>query len=424
MEIIKALNVIESVEAKMATTYSKIADYYADKPEISTFMLNMKLDEESHRELVKMQKRIVSKNMNIFDKGIEIDIDKINATLAMMDDIIANPSRPLAELINMLYSIERSPAELYALSALRNANTPMKEFLSSFANTFRTHFIDLLDFAKQMGIQNTIITDEGLRQMRVPFDIMVTVNESTILNSSDISEGGIFLIADEMLEIGSLVTLDLTIVDEKLKIDAVVRYITEGVGMGLMFLELPDDLRLKLRSLIESIAESEGPVKKPVEEVAPVRSEIATEEAEDIFSHDSDFERMAIKGVKRDKLLFISTGQKTPDLSFYKQSLLFAGFVIIDIIGFNEAVIQLNDSPSAVGIIISIDTEEDDLFKLIELIKNAPKLKSIPLFVLSASENPEFEDKVYSRGADRFLSITRTAPEKLAKILKDKIALQ
>jgi Tfp pilus assembly protein PilZ len=82
------------------------------------------------------------------------------------------------------------------------------------------------------------------------------INDSIVCKAYDISEGGMYVFTDQFFDIGSVVKLSLLIKEEKIEIQAKVKHCHKGVGMGLMFINLDDTLKNKIKDLIADIIQN------------------------------------------------------------------------------------------------------------------------------------------------------------------------
>jgi len=98
---------------------------------------------------------------------------------------------------------------------------------------------------------------ERRRNKRLPFREDILVDGSKLCTSTDISEGGLFVSAIQYFEEGSLVEVTIPLNEERITVKAQVKYSQPGIGIGLMFIELNDEQRARIRKLVASIAKSD-----------------------------------------------------------------------------------------------------------------------------------------------------------------------
>lgn len=97
----------------------------------------------------------------------------------------------------------------------------------------------------------------GIRKhRRIPFIGDILVDGTNLCISTDISEGGLFLSTIQYFAEGSVIEVSIPLRQGKLTVKAQVKYCQPGIGAGIMFIDLNDDQRLKIKELVEGIAES------------------------------------------------------------------------------------------------------------------------------------------------------------------------
>lgn len=93
-------------------------------------------------------------------------------------------------------------------------------------------------------------------QERTPLNIEIIINDSVVLKAFDISEGGLYVHTSYSFPAGYVAKVSLHFRNKKLEIKSRVKYCHEGVGIGLMFIDLDDTLKTKIKELIEDIKKS------------------------------------------------------------------------------------------------------------------------------------------------------------------------
>jgi hypothetical protein len=91
---------------------------------------------------------------------------------------------------------------------------------------------------------------------RISCDLDIIIDDSIPCKVFDISEGGLYARTEHSLNPGSVVKISLQIKDEKLDITSKVKYCHERVGMGLMFIDMDDSLKTKIKNLIRDLQKS------------------------------------------------------------------------------------------------------------------------------------------------------------------------
>ncbi|MBI1811495.1 MAG: PilZ domain-containing protein [Nitrospirae bacterium] len=74
---------------------------------------------------------------------------------------------------------------------------------------------------------------ENRKQKRIPFNQHVLINNSLMLNTVDISEGGVYVHTDRMFQVGSTLDISVSIGSHKVDLKAHVEHCQAGIGMWL-----------------------------------------------------------------------------------------------------------------------------------------------------------------------------------------------
>jgi hypothetical protein len=91
------------------------------------------------------------------------------------------------------------------------------------------------------------------KQERIPCNILLKINDSLLCNSFDISEGGMYILTDQSFKPGTAIKISLLFRNEVLDAKAKVKYCHDGVGIGIMFIDLDDKQKAKLKELFYDI---------------------------------------------------------------------------------------------------------------------------------------------------------------------------
>lgn len=93
---------------------------------------------------------------------------------------------------------------------------------------------------------------ERRKGKRFPFREDITVNGTKQCSSMDISEGGIYLSTIQYFEENQEVEVSIPFKGEQLTVKVQVMYSQSGIGMGMMFVDLSEEQRAKIKELVES----------------------------------------------------------------------------------------------------------------------------------------------------------------------------
>ena len=95
---------------------------------------------------------------------------------------------------------------------------------------------------------------ERRKHERFTFIEDILVDGTKSCRTTDVSEGGLFISAIQSFESGDVMEVSIPAKSEKIIAKAQVRYCQPGIGMGIAFIEADEDLRTKIKELIDSAA--------------------------------------------------------------------------------------------------------------------------------------------------------------------------
>jgi hypothetical protein len=96
-------------------------------------------------------------------------------------------------------------------------------------------------------------TKEHRKYERFPFREEVLIDGTNMCSSMDICEGGLYISVIQNFEKNSIINVTIPFKGEKLGVQANVRYCHPGIGVGIMFVDLHDEQKAKIKALITSI---------------------------------------------------------------------------------------------------------------------------------------------------------------------------
>ena len=91
------------------------------------------------------------------------------------------------------------------------------------------------------------------KQERLPSNIVLKINNSILCNAFDISEGGMYVLTDQSFKPGTVIKISLLFREEIIEIQSKVNYCHEGVGIGIMFIDLDNEMKDKIKELVNYI---------------------------------------------------------------------------------------------------------------------------------------------------------------------------
>jgi Tfp pilus assembly protein PilZ len=95
---------------------------------------------------------------------------------------------------------------------------------------------------------------ERRKSERLPFREDVVVDGAKLCTSNDISEGGLFVSAIQIFEVDDVIEVSIPLKEDKVTVKAKVKYCQPGIGMGIMFIDLNDEQKKRIRELVENVS--------------------------------------------------------------------------------------------------------------------------------------------------------------------------
>ncbi len=209
----------------------------------------------------------------------------------------------------------------------------------------------------------------------------VLISEDVVINgiirakALDICEDGMYINTQAEFVSGAALEISFSINEEPVNLKAAVQHCHPGVGIGVKFTDLT--------------AEAHALTKKYITQA----------------------EGKSIKKTGRNILLVDDSAQSR---AIYKHKLTIQGYNVTEASNGIEALKHLQElMPDLV--ILDLWMEGIDGFKILQLMQLNPKLKDIPVIVLSARSIPEDIQRAMALGASDFLPKMMTTPIKLAE---------
>ena len=87
---------------------------------------------------------------------------------------------------------------------------------------------------------------------RISCNIALLINDSIVCQAFDISEGGMSVLTDQSFKPGTIIKISLLFSNKTIEIQSKVKYCHEGVGIGIMFIDLDNKLKDKIKELVHN----------------------------------------------------------------------------------------------------------------------------------------------------------------------------
>jgi len=95
---------------------------------------------------------------------------------------------------------------------------------------------------------------ERRKNQRFPFREDILIDGAKLCTSNEISEGGLFVSAIQIFEEGEVIDVTIPMGGEQITVKGQVKYCQPGIGMGVMFHDLSNDQKAKIKKLVELIS--------------------------------------------------------------------------------------------------------------------------------------------------------------------------
>ena len=412
MEPLSALNLIERFEEYMFLMYDSWARSFASDPWASELFSRMKMEEIAHRSLVQKQRNVVLESGGFVGEDIKLDIMAMNSAMDMINESTQSPPRDLKLALEIAYTIESGAAEQYAFTALKDLSDDLGELLDEYTERFGDHFSGLLDAIRKKRLKPVSPDHGNLVQLRVPYAGIVTVRDSLTATGCNISDGGIYLGTTDLFEVGQILPVTIPLPGGSIKVEALVKHVQAGSGVGLQFQGLGDEQSSAISSYIDRIASGEK-VEVPHAATAPAcEGPVAVEPAAKIHAKP-------VMAAPTERVVIVNNAVFSDhDIQMFVSTLRDAGMDVQVLRTESQTLEAISEEDIIVkAVIVAAETINDDGFSVIGVIRRNPAFSHLPLMVLSTSYDKRFINRVLSYGAN-FAHKMSLTPEALLSFLK------
>ena len=102
-------------------------------------------------------------------------------------------------------------------------------------------------------MNNDHIENKRMSQ-RFPFREDVLIDGARQCTCNDISEGGIYISAIQIFDEGEIIDISVPFRDERIMVKGQIKYFEQGIGMGVMFYDLNDKQKAKIKTLVDLVS--------------------------------------------------------------------------------------------------------------------------------------------------------------------------
>lgn len=148
----QVLIAMEKFEGKMAELYRWYSELYAEDAEASALFYKMSVDEKSHLNVVRYEKRLILQNPALFG-AIKVDRRAVQEDTAKVEALLGARRRlALEEAVRLAMDLENGSAERCYRVALQETNPEVAKLLNGMGAGDRQHHEALKEFAKKRGL--------------------------------------------------------------------------------------------------------------------------------------------------------------------------------------------------------------------------------------------------------------------------------
>jgi hypothetical protein len=179
MQILKLLGPLEKLETRLSELYLWFSGIYKDDAEVSRFFQQMSFDEEVHADLVRFQRRLVSKNVALFSE-VEADCSEMEKIMSRIEGVMKSSGAPtVEEAFQLSKDIEESAAEQHYIFAVNQSNPNVTKLFSSLTSFDRRHFTAFEEFFNKRGAVDTVENSEEIQLHDAPGEEEMPAEEQT-----------------------------------------------------------------------------------------------------------------------------------------------------------------------------------------------------------------------------------------------------
>ena len=96
--------------------------------------------------------------------------------------------------------------------------------------------------------------DGRRKSRRFPFREDILIDGAKQCTCNDISEGGIFVSAIQIFDEGEIIDVTIPLGEERITVKGQIKFCQQGIGMGIMFYDLNDEHKVKIKTLVDHLS--------------------------------------------------------------------------------------------------------------------------------------------------------------------------
>lgn len=219
--------------------------------------------------------------------------------------------------------------------------------------------------------------DSNRKLTRAPFNNHVMVNRAMRFNATDISEGGIYVYTGRSFPPGSVVELAFTLKNIMYDLSATVQHNQAGVGMGLMFNNLDDNEKTRIKAYIDEMSQ---------------------------------------EALERKNILMI---YDFIPLTMQKSALVSKGYTVNEINEPHKLLATAIEKSPMDMIILIMDLTSVQEFEVVQLLRECKAFDCVPVVVISDNRASEVVNRIIDAGASGFIPRATAAPNKVVELVEE-----
>ncbi len=375
MRISKLLDLLERVESEMASFYYHQYENHLEYKQVADFFLSMHQEENSHVQFVRMERRIMESAPKVF-KEARINLSEINATLKKIA-WLKTADLSFTELVNHIYHFENSEAERYWITALKDTNPELRNFLMQLSVGFGAHADKVAGFARSVAVELKPAENDFRGHTRVGYKETVLINGTRSAKGVDMSEGGMFLMSDGAFAPGESITVQFPLEERFLTLTAVIQYELEAVGIGIQFSGLETEDRDAIRRYVA----------RNILEPAP----------------------------NTKKRVLLVGGRLSPNcnVQYFSHALTYAGHKAIAISTIPDALSALRKGMDLSCLVLMVEAVADPSFFLLRFVRSVAHYQDLPVIAVAGLQEKGLREALTSQGVNVQLDVSIATPKRL-----------
>ena len=147
----RLFNLLERLEGKMAELYRMYSDLFATDAEASSLFFRLSMEEKSHVNIVKYERRLTKQNPRFFEKAV-LDEEALSAECDRVEKLCNSRMTPsLEDALWVALEIESGAAERHYRMSLLQSSPEAAKLLKGMAKEDNQHNEALRAFAVKRG---------------------------------------------------------------------------------------------------------------------------------------------------------------------------------------------------------------------------------------------------------------------------------